>query len=62
MFFALDDARAGDEEKIAGTDVDVADLEGSAQFKTFSSPGTPRSQRKALENLSSLVFLCDLGD
>ena len=30
MFFALDDAWAGDEEKLAGANGDVSDLEGAA--------------------------------
>jgi len=56
MFFALDDARAGDEKEFAGTDVDVADLEWGSQFKTFLTQRTPRSQRKTLQNISEILI------
>ena len=57
MLLALDDARAGDEKKIASADADIVDLEGSGQLMILFYRQGRRDRREPLSN----VFLGDFG-
>ena len=48
MLLALDDARAGDEKKIASADADIVDLEGSGQLMILFYRQGRRDRREPL--------------